>query len=167
MSQELRVLIIEDDPDVRLGCEQAMMLADLPVEGEKAQVQLNVQGVPEGYNIGPGILGHCANDNPWIALPLYAVLLALFLRLLDELLIVHPNNPFVVLPVGAAIGQLLGLARGETATFLFHACTAIAIGCAIASVSNARPVWLTSSRVEAGTTTCPARPPSRWKPTVW
>ena len=33
MSQELRVLIIEDDPDVRLGCEQAMMLADLPVEG--------------------------------------------------------------------------------------------------------------------------------------
>lgn len=26
MSQELRVLIIEDDPDVRLGCEQAMML---------------------------------------------------------------------------------------------------------------------------------------------
>ena len=32
MSQELRVLIIEDDPDVRLGCEQAMMLADLPVE---------------------------------------------------------------------------------------------------------------------------------------
>lgn len=29
MSQELRVLIIEDDPDVRLGCEQAMMLADI------------------------------------------------------------------------------------------------------------------------------------------
>ncbi len=33
MTPELRALIIEDDPDVRLGCEQAMMLADIPVEG--------------------------------------------------------------------------------------------------------------------------------------
>ena len=33
MNPELRALIIEDDPDVRLGCEQAMMLADIPVEG--------------------------------------------------------------------------------------------------------------------------------------
>ncbi len=89
--------------------------------------EVNVQGVPEGFNIGPGLLGHCANDNPWIALPLYAVLLALFLRLLDEMIVVHPNNPFVVLPVGAAIGQIMGLARGETAAFLFHACAAIAI----------------------------------------
>ena len=89
--------------------------------------EVNVQGVPEGFNIGPGLLGHAANDNPWIALPLYAVCLALFLRLLDEMIVVHPNNPFVVLPVGAAIGQIMGLARGETASFLFHACAAVAI----------------------------------------
>lgn len=89
--------------------------------------EVNVQHVPEGFNIGPGLLGHCANDNPWIALPLYSVVLALFLRLLDEMIVVHPNNPFVVLPVGAAIGQIMGLARGETAAFLFHACAAIAI----------------------------------------
>ncbi len=31
MSPDLQVLIVEDDPDVRLGCEQAMQLAGLPV----------------------------------------------------------------------------------------------------------------------------------------
>ena len=29
-------LIIEDDPNVRLGCEQAMMLADIPAEGVRS-----------------------------------------------------------------------------------------------------------------------------------
>ena len=33
MNPDLTVLIIEDDPDVRLGCEQALMLADLRAEG--------------------------------------------------------------------------------------------------------------------------------------
>ncbi len=29
---DLKVLIIEDDPNVRLGCEQAMQLAGIPVQ---------------------------------------------------------------------------------------------------------------------------------------
>jgi two-component system, response regulator AauR len=33
MSQALQVLLIEDDPDVRLGCEQALLLEDIPVSG--------------------------------------------------------------------------------------------------------------------------------------
>lgn len=33
MSKRLKVLIVEDDPNVRLGCEQAMQLADISVEG--------------------------------------------------------------------------------------------------------------------------------------
>jgi DNA-binding NtrC family response regulator len=33
MNPELTVLIVEDDPDVRLGCEQAMQLADIRAEG--------------------------------------------------------------------------------------------------------------------------------------
>jgi two-component system response regulator AauR len=32
MSKKLKVLIVEDDPNVRLGCEQAMQLADIAVE---------------------------------------------------------------------------------------------------------------------------------------
>ena len=32
MSDSLKVLIIEDDPDVRLGCEQALQLEGIPTE---------------------------------------------------------------------------------------------------------------------------------------
>ncbi len=55
MNTELRVLIIEDDPDVRLGCEQAMMLADIPVEG--------VGSAEEGFQrLGPGFPGVVVTD---------------------------------------------------------------------------------------------------------
>ena len=44
MTDNLQVLVVEDDPDVRLGCEQALQLEDIPVAGmdsaEKARRQL-------------------------------------------------------------------------------------------------------------------------------
>lgn len=44
MSGTLQVLVVEDDPDVRLGCEQALQLEDIPVTGvdsaEKARRHL-------------------------------------------------------------------------------------------------------------------------------
>lgn len=73
------------------------------------------------YSIGPGILGHIASDNPFLALPIYAIFLGLFIGLLDRLIRLHPTNPFVVLPVGTTLGQFVGLARGETGLFLFQA----------------------------------------------
>ncbi|HYC43373.1 MAG TPA: sigma-54 dependent transcriptional regulator [Noviherbaspirillum sp.] len=33
MTEKLHVLVVEDDPDVRLGCEQALQLEDIPVSG--------------------------------------------------------------------------------------------------------------------------------------
>ena len=51
MSKALGVLIVEDDPNVRLGCEQAMQLADIPVDtvasAEEAQQRIaaNAPGV--------------------------------------------------------------------------------------------------------------------------
>ena len=55
MNPELRALIIEDDPDVRLGCEQAMMLADIPVEG--------VGSAEEGFQrLKPGFPGVVVTD---------------------------------------------------------------------------------------------------------
>ncbi|HJV50635.1 MAG TPA: sigma-54 dependent transcriptional regulator [Noviherbaspirillum sp.] len=45
MTESLQVLIVEDDPDVRLGCEQALQLEDIPVAGvdsaEKARRRLS------------------------------------------------------------------------------------------------------------------------------
>ncbi len=78
-----------------------------------------------GFTLGPGIIGHIANDNPWIALPLYAIGIGLFLRLLDELVIRHPINPFVILPIGAALGEILALPRGELGLFFFRTVVAI------------------------------------------
>jgi len=55
MTPQLRALIIEDDPDVRLGCEQAMMLADIPVEG--------VGSAEEGFQrLQPGFPGVVVTD---------------------------------------------------------------------------------------------------------
>jgi len=73
----------------------------------------------ETYNVGPGIIGHIANDNPWLALAPYAIFLGLFLRLLDDLVKWNAANPFVLLPIGVGLGQIVALARGETGHFLF------------------------------------------------
>lgn len=73
------------------------------------------------YSIGPGLIGHMATDNPFLALPIYALFGALFMSLLDRLIAIHPTNPFVILPIGTTLGQFVGLARGETGLFLFQA----------------------------------------------
>lgn len=78
------------------------------------------------YSIGPGIIGHIAVDNPLIALPLYAIFGGLFIGFLDRLISRYPNNPFVILPIGTTLGQIIGLARGETGMFLFQATLGIA-----------------------------------------
>jgi len=73
----------------------------------------------EAFNVGPGIIGHIANDNPWLALVPYAVFFGLFLRLLDDLVKWNAANPFVLLPIGVGLGNIIALARGETGHFLF------------------------------------------------
>ncbi|PCI09649.1 hypothetical protein COB72_05815 [bacterium] len=79
--------------------------------------EINDAGRPKGWNIGPGLIGHCANDNPYIALPLYTLILAVFFRFIDGLLSRHSLNPFVVLPMGVALGQIIAIPRGELGNF--------------------------------------------------
>ncbi len=69
--------------------------------------------------IGPGILGHAAADGGWYALFVYAAFIGLLLRFFDELVVSHPTSALAVVPVGCALGQTLGLARGETSAFAF------------------------------------------------
>lgn len=69
--------------------------------------------------IGPGILGHAAADGGWYALIVYAALMGVFLRYFDELAATNPTNALAVVPIGCALGQTLGLARGETSAFAF------------------------------------------------
>lgn len=77
------------------------------------------------YSIGPGLIGHIVVDNPWLSLLPYAFGLAVFIRYLDTLVRLHPNNPFVVLPVGVALGQIIGLPRGDAGLFMFQAFASI------------------------------------------
>ncbi len=69
--------------------------------------------------IGPGIIGHAAADGGFPFVILYAVLFALLIRYFDQLVRNHALQPLVVLPCGAALGQVLGFPRGEAGVFLF------------------------------------------------
>jgi len=63
MSKAFTVLIVEDDPNVRLGCEQAMQLADIVVEGVASaeEAKQRIAAAPPGVVVTdmrlPGIDG--------------------------------------------------------------------------------------------------------------
>lgn len=83
--------------------------------------EIKVSGMPKNWNIGPGIVGHIANDNPYLALWLYPIIIGFVFRIFDRAVVWYSTNPFVVLPMGAAIGQVVGMPRGELGTFFFLA----------------------------------------------
>jgi hypothetical protein len=95
--------------------DKPMGLGSLMVE------QSMVSGKGPGFSYGPGLVGHIFNDNPWIALPLYALLLGASMRIVDDLTRRFPNQPYIVLPFGIELGEILGLSRGEMGFFLFRA----------------------------------------------
>lgn len=76
-----------------------------------------IRNKPENWNIGPGIIGHIAHDNAWIAMLPYALFIGLYLRFFDEVVRQNPLNPFAILPMGVALGQFIGMPRGEFALF--------------------------------------------------
>jgi len=78
-----------------------------------------------GFTVGPGLMGHIANDNPYLALVLYAVLFGAFLRIMDEMVLLAPDNPFVVIPVGVALGEIVAIPRGEAGLFVFRTILAV------------------------------------------
>jgi hypothetical protein len=71
--------------------------------------------------LGPGIIGHAAAEGGWYALIIYAIVAGLYFRFFDEVVRLNINSPFVVLAVGSAMGQYLGLPRGSVPNFAFIA----------------------------------------------
>lgn len=67
--------------------------------------------------LSPGILGSAAAEGGWYAYIIYGIAFGLFLRFFDEIVRLAPWSPFAVLPVASSLGQVLGLARGETSVF--------------------------------------------------
>jgi hypothetical protein len=73
------------------------------------------------FSLGPGIVGHLVVDVAYVAVPLYALLIGLALRYIDQRVQLHPGNPFIVIPFGAAAAQVLAFPRGELGLFAFNA----------------------------------------------
>lgn len=67
-----------------------------------------------GFNIGPGIIGHAAAEGGFYAVIVYAILAGFMTRFLDDILKLNITNVFVVIPFGAMLGEVIGIARGET-----------------------------------------------------
>lgn len=77
-----------------------------------------MSGMPRGlFTAPPGIVGNAAAEGGFYALIIYAVLGGMFIRFFDQLTFNSALSPFVVLPIGSALGQALALARGETSAF--------------------------------------------------
>lgn len=93
--------------------------------GQSMVHDAGITKVASEYNVGPGLIGHVFNDNPWIALPLYAVLLGLALRYIDTRVQSAISDPFVVVPLGAGLSQVLAIPRGELGLFAFQMMTGI------------------------------------------
>jgi hypothetical protein len=105
-----------------------MMWEDKPVPiGQQMPTMARMQNVQrDEMNIGPGIIGTAGCEGGWYAVVVYAVLGGLFLRFFDEGIRLNPHSPFVILATMSALGQILGLARGETGAFA--ALTVITVG---------------------------------------
>jgi hypothetical protein len=95
--------------------------------GNEMVLVAGISGVKKDeFSFGPGLVGHLVVDIPWIALPLYAMIIGLALRYMDDRVAHNPSNPFVVLQFGAATSQFLALPRGELGLFAFNATAWIA-----------------------------------------
>ena len=70
-----------------------------------------------GLNVGAGLIGHACAEGGWYALILYAILLAIFLKWMDTLVLRRPS-PLYQIPLASALGELFATARGEVNYFI-------------------------------------------------
>jgi hypothetical protein len=71
----------------------------------------------KAHSFGAGVIGYAAAEGGPYALVVYGICLAFFVRFYDSLVQTNILNPFLVVPVAAGIGELLGLARGDMSLF--------------------------------------------------
>jgi hypothetical protein len=64
-----------------------------------------------------GIIGNAAAEGGLFADIVYAFLIGALLRMFDDAVLRNRMDPFLVVAVGSSLGQVLGLARGESSVF--------------------------------------------------
>ncbi|MGP1346948.1 MAG: hypothetical protein ACTS3F_09835 [Phycisphaerales bacterium] len=81
----------------------------------------NLRGVNQaGITIAPGIIGQTWSDGGWVAIPIYGAFFGILLGFLDRWTWRNWSNIFVVVSTGAALGQLLGVPRGDVSNFTYR-----------------------------------------------
>jgi len=82
--------------------------------------EAGVTGVSDEHSWGPGLVGHIAHDFIPLSLPLYAFLLAIGFRYMDERTEVSHSDPLTIAIYGSALGQILGMPRGDLGLFTWQ-----------------------------------------------
>lgn len=69
-------------------------------------------------NLGTGIVGHGWAEGAYFGVVCYAVFFGLLVGAMDRAIAERSWNPYFVAATGASLGNVFGLARGETSIFL-------------------------------------------------
>lgn len=64
-------------------------------------------------NWGPGAIGHAVHDGGVLAAIFYALVFGMALRYVDEILVRHPGNPFLMGFLSGASVQIAAIVRGD------------------------------------------------------
>jgi hypothetical protein len=89
--------------------------------------EAGIRGVSKEHSWGPGLAGHLYHDIVFISLPLYAAILAFAFRYMDaRMRFSAGRDPLTIVVFGSALGQILGMPRGDLGLFAFHMVSAYA-----------------------------------------
>jgi len=75
----------------------------------------------KGTNWGLGVAGQGAYEGGIYAVVIYAILLAFFMRLIDEPLRQQPDNPFLIYMLASAIPHIVAIPRGDMGVMTMQA----------------------------------------------
>lgn len=84
----------------------------IPVEANRKGVALGI------HTVGPGVVGHAAADGGWYAAIFYGLILGGVIGGMDRLIAQNMHAPLAIAAMGCALGQMLGLSRGDSSIFL-------------------------------------------------
>ncbi len=82
--------------------------------------EAGITGVSAGHSWGPGLVGHLVHDVVFFSLPLYAVLIGIGFRYMDARTVSSVRDPLTIALFGSALGQILGMPRGDIGLFAFN-----------------------------------------------
>lgn len=82
--------------------------------------EAGLSGVSAEHTWGPGLVGHLAHDIVFIALPVYALLLAWVFRYMDARTRWSEHDPVSIALFGSALGQMVAMPRGDIGLFAFN-----------------------------------------------